>query len=107
MSSNMAREVRKIPNVSYSQDRPKWAYIQALLSRGDRRVADVLEDAHRRGGNWTQALRHAAVSPDFFVIRDRGKSELLPWDFIDTGLGKERLWRQYRRALRQAAETEE
>ena len=35
-----------------NSDIPRWAYIQALLSRGDRKVADILALAHANGGNW-------------------------------------------------------
>jgi len=97
--ARLAKEARKIPNVTVSHDQPKWAYVQALLSRGDRRTADILEAAHRLKGAWQPALRSAAVDPDFFVTRPREHDELLPWDFVDTGLKKEPLWRQYQKAL--------
>lgn len=97
--ARLAKEARKIPNVTVSYDQPKWAYVQALLSRGDRRTADILEAVHRLKGAWQPALRSAAVDPDFFVTRPRDHDELLPWDFVDTGLKKETLWRQYQKAL--------
>ena len=95
----LAKEIRKIPNVTVTHDLPKWAYVQALLSRGDRRTSDMLERVHRYGGDWGRALREAQTNPDFFVYRPRGREEIFPWDFIDTGLNKDRLWREYRRAL--------
>jgi len=80
-------------------DLPKWAYIQTLLSRGDRRVGPMLLLVHERGGDWTQALRFSEVNPDFFVYRPRGPDEVLPWDFIDHGIQKEHLLREYELAL--------
>jgi radical SAM superfamily enzyme YgiQ (UPF0313 family) len=96
--SALIRELRKIPNVAITHDVPKWSYLQALLSLGDRRVADILEAAVL-GDDWPRALREAAVDPDFFVTRGRGRDELLPWDFIETGLTKSALRVQYEKAL--------
>ncbi len=96
--SGVVRELRRIPNVTVTHDVPKWSYIQALLSLGDRRVADILEAAVV-AGDWQKTLREAAVDPDFFVLREKGRDELLPWDFIDTGLSRSGLRAQYEKAL--------
>jgi len=45
-------------------DLPKWAYVQALLSNGDRRVAKILLAVHRNKGDWGKALRESSVNPD-------------------------------------------
>jgi radical SAM superfamily enzyme YgiQ (UPF0313 family) len=91
------RELAGLKEVRVHTDLPKWAYTQALLSRGDRRVGEMLLLAHRRG--WREALRRSPVNPDFFVYRERGEAELFPWDFLDHGLDKEYLWEEYRLAL--------
>ena len=96
--SAVVRELRKIPNVTVTHDVPKWSYVQALLSLGDRRVADILEAAVA-ADDWAKALREAAVDPEFFVAREKGGDELLPWDFVDTGLTKSGLRAEYERAL--------
>jgi radical SAM superfamily enzyme YgiQ (UPF0313 family) len=96
--SAVVRELKKIPNVAVTHDVPKWSYVQALLSLGDRRAADILEAAVA-AGDWPKALREAAVDPDFFVMREKGRDELLPWDFIDAGLSKSALRAQYDKAL--------
>jgi radical SAM family uncharacterized protein len=83
-------------------DLPKWAYLQALLSKGDRRVGKILMAAHRHQGNWSQALRETSVNPDFYVYRKRDLDELFPWDFIDHGIPKERLKEEYLTAMREA-----
>jgi radical SAM superfamily enzyme YgiQ (UPF0313 family) len=49
--------LKKVPNLRVHADIPRWAYIQALLSRGDRRVAEVLSLSHANGGNWAQTLK--------------------------------------------------
>jgi radical SAM superfamily enzyme YgiQ (UPF0313 family) len=67
------------------------AALQALLSRGDRRVADLLELAHREEeGDLRRALRRWPHDPAFFIHREAGRDEVLPWDFLDHGL--ERRW---------------
>jgi radical SAM family uncharacterized protein len=90
--------LKKIANIRVHADVPRWAYIQALLSRGDRRVAQILLMAHRSGGNWPQVLKNSPINPHFYVQRERSKDELLPWDFIDHGLKKSFLWKEYQRA---------
>jgi radical SAM superfamily enzyme YgiQ (UPF0313 family) len=95
----LTRLIGKMPNTRVTHDLPKWSYVQALLSRGDRRTADLLENVHRTGGDWNRVLKEAPFNSDFFVYREREKDELLPWDFVETGLQKEKLWNEYRRAL--------
>jgi radical SAM superfamily enzyme YgiQ (UPF0313 family) len=89
----------KIPNVRMHPDVPRWAAIQCLLSRGDRRAAEILHLAHRLGGNWPQALKQTPVNPDFYVLRERPMDELLPWDFINNGIDKSFLVEEYHLAL--------
>jgi radical SAM superfamily enzyme YgiQ (UPF0313 family) len=93
----VSREFHGVKGVRVHTDLPKWAYVQALLARGDRRVADILLAAQDRG--WSQAFRESPINPDFFTLRERHADELFPWDFIDHGLKKEYLWEEYQRAL--------
>ncbi|OGQ30063.1 MAG: hypothetical protein A3D29_05010 [Deltaproteobacteria bacterium RIFCSPHIGHO2_02_FULL_42_44] len=72
-------------------------YLQTLLSVGDRRVGRILVNAYRDG--WRRAFKDSELHPDFYVRRQRDFSEILPWDFIDNGLKKEYLWKEYQRAL--------
>jgi radical SAM family uncharacterized protein len=83
-------------------DLPKWAYIQALLSKGDRRVGKILMAAHQREGDWGRALRETSINPDFYVYRNRDLDETFPWDFIDHGVPKERLKEEYLKAMEEA-----
>jgi radical SAM family uncharacterized protein len=92
-------ELGRVPNVRVHADLPRWAYLQALLARGDRRVADILLRVHASAGNWPQALKAVAVNPDFYVLRERDLDEVLPWDFIDHHISKAFLQTEYRRAL--------
>jgi radical SAM family uncharacterized protein len=96
------REVRSERGMEVIHDLPKWAYVQALLSRGDRKVGKILMAAHHHQGNWGQALRETNVNPDFYVYRKRDLDEIFPWDFIDHGISKERLKEEYLTAMREA-----
>lgn len=92
--------LRKIPNLRVNADVPRWAYVQALLARGDRRVSDILRAVHDNGGNWPHALKTVPLNADFYVLRQRPLEERLPWDFIDHGIRKRFLWSEYQRALK-------
>ena len=92
--------LKKTANVQVYADIPRWAYIQGLLSRGDRRVSQILLLAHQNQGNWPQTFKASALNPDFYVLRERALDELLPWDFIDHGIEKSFLAREYKRALK-------
>nr|NIS71471.1 radical SAM protein [Pseudomonadota bacterium] len=91
--------LRREANVEVTHDVPKWAYVQSLLSRGDRRVGKILLAAHQNGGDWKRAFLQVDVNPNFYVYRERTREEIFPWDFIDHGVSKARLWDQYVRAL--------
>lgn len=93
------QELAGVKGVRVHTDLPKWAYTQALLARGDRRVGELLELAQVLG--WSRALRESPVNPDFFVYRERRREELFPWDFLDFGLDKEYLWEEYQLALKE------
>ena len=92
--------LRKVANIRINSDVPRWAYLQALFSRGDRRVAEVLTTAHANQGNWAQTLKTVSVNPDFYIHRERDLAERLPWDFIDHGIKKAFLQREYRRSIK-------
>jgi len=93
--------LKKVANVRIHADIPRWAYVQALLSRGDRRVADILSLAHDNHDNWPQTLKATPLNSDFYTLRERHPEELLPWDFIDHGIKKSFLAMEYKRALQE------
>jgi len=93
------RDLRREGSVRVFHDLPKWNYIQTLLSLGDRRVGRILFEVHQLGGNWSQALKKVDLNADFYVYRPKDVQEILPWDFIDHGVDKSVLIREYQRAL--------
>ncbi len=79
---------------------PKEAYIQGILSRGDRRLGPVLLEAHRRGGpkHWFRALAAAGLDEAFYLYRERPADETLPWQHLDMGLEPGYLLKELERA---------
>lgn len=81
--------------------------LEGLFARGDRRLSKVIVDAYQRGcifdawtdyfreDLWEQVLQDNHVSCDFYNYRERKEDEILPWDFIDIGVSKQFLWREY------------
>ena len=91
--------VARIANVTVSADVPRWAFIQGLIARGDRKVGEILELAQKNKGNWPQTLKQTPINPDFYVTRQRTPEEVFPWDFINNGTRKQFLLNEYDRAL--------
>ena len=89
--------------------------VEGLLSRGDRRVSGVIEAVWRAGARfdgWSEhfsyerwmaaaqaALPEHGLDVGWFTTRERGETEVLPWDHIDSGLDKEWLWDDWQDAL--------
>jgi radical SAM superfamily enzyme YgiQ (UPF0313 family) len=93
--------LRKVANVKVHFDLPKWAYVQALLSRGDRRIATLLETVSLDRLSWAQAMKRQPLNPDFWVMREREKDEIFPWEVVNMGLKRSYLRHEYERALQE------
>ncbi|MBI3378995.1 MAG: radical SAM protein [Nitrospirae bacterium] len=87
-----------IRGIKVFHDVPRYAYMQCFFSMGDRRISKPLE-AMLRMHDWKKACIGSGIDPDFYVMRNKDFPEKLPWDFIDSGISKERLWDEYRKAL--------
>ena len=72
--------------------------MQGFLARGDRRVADVLP-LLAAGKGLKAACREAGLEPAAYLLRERGKNELFPWEVIDQGVTRDYLWQEYLAAL--------
>ncbi len=102
----LLREAINSRSITYNWHEPDVSYLEAVLARGDRRVADVLEQVVRRGGRldawseyfdnqrWMDALAACGVDPDRYACRQWGEDEILPWDVIDVGVRKAHLLRE-------------
>jgi radical SAM superfamily enzyme YgiQ (UPF0313 family) len=89
----LRRAVGKLSNVKIQMESLRESYLQALLSRGDRRLAILLVKAREPGG-WKRAARELAIDTDLLVSRTIPIDEILPWDIIDSG-DRERLVLEY------------
>ena len=86
--------------------------LEAVLARGDRRLAAVIQAVWESGGNlegwdehfslarWEKALAEAGLDPDFYACRRREYDEVFPWDHLDYGVTKEFLARENAKAHR-------
>ena len=90
-----------IDNVYFTIKSERHSYYQALLSLGDRRVADAIEAAERNGGNWRAAVAEVGVDADFYIFRDRSADAVLPWDIIDGGMKTSFFKSEFEKALRE------
>lgn len=109
---NLLRENIKAKNVVYNWHDPQTSYIEATLSRGDRRMGKVIENVWCSGGRleawtdyfsfdrWMQAFDNAGVDPTFYAHRERCKDEVMPWDVVDVGVRKEHLWHEKEQCYR-------
>ena len=79
-------------------DVPKWAWLQGVFSRGDRRVSFLIEALARSSGDLGRALKEITFNPDYFVTRVWPEDERLPWDFLDHGFSRRYLAQERGRA---------
>ena len=92
------KELIALKGVKVFHDVPKYAYMQGLFSRGDRRISQVLEGIEDID-DWRKAYINKGIDAEFYLFRQRDFHEMLPWDFIDNYISKEKLWTEYEEAL--------
>src|SRR6266403_97364 len=102
--AHLRRALGAIPAVEVETESPREAYLQTLLSRGDRRTATTLVRLHERPEEWwptLKALRDGSegVDPDRFVHRAYPLDALLPWDFVEHSVDKRYLLAERRKAF--------
>ena len=97
-------------SIRYSWHEPDVTILEGFLARGDRRCADVIETAYRLGcmydawtetfhyDLWKQAFHLTGIDPDFYTLRERDVNEILPWDFINIGVNKNFLKKEWENA---------
>ena len=98
-------------SMKYNWHEADVTVIEGILARGDRRLSKVLLEVYRNGGifdawseffdnnRWENAFASAHIDPDFYTVRERSEDEVFPWDFIDTGVTKEFLLKEWHRAV--------
>lgn len=105
-------KLRGIKGVNFNYHESGLSFLEACFSRGDRRLGKVLLRAFEKGclldgwsenfkyDAWMEAFRECGIDPAFYAYRRREKDEILPWDFIDSGISKAFLWREKEKAER-------
>ena len=88
-----------LPNLRLKFDNPDQALFQALLSRGDRRLAEVLLIMADSGISWKQALKRTGLTEQLYATRQYGPHSPMPWAIIDHSIEDGYLWREYRRSF--------
>jgi hypothetical protein len=91
------RIVKPLQGFAFKADRPRAARHQALLSRGDGRLADLLLLASDPGVGLQRALKTWDGDPGWYLDRERGADERFPWEVIDLGVERDYLWREWER----------
>ena len=105
------REQLNRKSLKYNWHDAQGTVLEGVMARGDRRVGKVIEEAYRlgclfdswtetfRNDLWMQAFDNTCVDIDFYNQRMRGKDEIFPWDFIDIGVSRSFLRREWERAM--------
>ncbi len=109
---SLLRESIHTRKVNLSCHQSDTSFLEAVFARGDRRLADVLEQAWRAGCRfdgwddqfrfdlWMQTFERCGVDPAFYANRRRPYDETLPWDHLDYGVSKKYLQRENEKAHR-------
>jgi len=105
------REMKNFKSLKYNWHEAELTVLEGVLARGNRRVGPVIEEAYKNGAIfdswseffkneiWMDAFKTCGVDIDFYTTRERSLDELFPWDFIDAGVTKEFLKREWQQAL--------
>jgi len=98
-------------SLKYNWHEADLTVLEGVLARGDRKVAAVIEAAYRKGALydswseyfhneiWMEAFETCAIDLRFYTTRERGLDEIFPWDFIDAGVTKEFLKREWQNSI--------
>ena len=105
------REMKNWKSLKYNYHEADLTVLEGVLARGDRKVADVVEAAYRGGALfdswseyfhneiWMKAFEDCGIDLSFYTTRERGLDEIFPWDFIDAGVTREFLKREWLNAI--------
>lgn len=97
--------------IKYNWHEADVSVMEGVFARGDRRVADVILKAYQKGciydawgeyyknDIWLETFAECGVDIGFYTTRERSLGEIFPWDFLDCGVNKEFLKREWKHAL--------
>ena len=99
-------------SLRYNWHDAEVSVLEGVFARGDRKIASVIEEAYRMGciydswseqfdnDKWMQAFDNTGIEIGFYNLRERAEEEVFPWDFIDIGVTKKFLRREWDRAMK-------
>ena len=105
------RQMKNAKSLKYNWHEADLSVLEGVLARGDRKLSLVIDAAYRNGAlfdswsesfdneKWMKAFEDCKIDPDFYTVRERSLEEVFPWDFIDAGVSKEFLTREWKQAL--------
>lgn len=100
-------------SIKYNWHEAELTQLEGVLARGDRKLSRVIYDVYKAGcmfdswseyfkyDVWMEMFQKNKIDPLFYTAREREEDELFPWDFIDIGVSKQFLWREYQQAKRE------
>ena len=100
-------------SLKYNWHDAQVTVLEGVMARGDRRIGKLIEEAYRLGclfDSWTesfhnelwmQAFENTGIDLEFYNLRERNEDELFPWDFIDIGVSRKFLRREWERAMKE------
>ena len=98
-------------SIRYNWHEADVTVLEGILARGDRKLGSAILYVYEHGGFfdawseyfhydlWLEAFNACGIDPDFYTMRTRNEDEIFPWDFIDVGVTKEFLLREWKTAL--------
>ena len=108
---NKFKEMLNYKSLKYNWHEADLTVLEGVLARGDRKVAAVVEEAYKNGALydswsehfkndiWMKAFETCGLSIDFYTTRERSLDEIFPWDFIDCGVSKKFLIREWKQVM--------
>lgn len=109
---NKINEQLNRKSIRYNWHEAELSQLEGVLARGDRKLSKVIYEAYKAGclydswseffdyDKWLKAFEKEGISISFYNSRERGEDEIFPWDFIDVGVSKAFLLREYKRAIK-------
>ena len=97
-------------SIKYNWHEADVTVLEGILARGDRKIGQALLKVYEKGGifdawseyfdyqRWVDAFAECGIDTDFYTMRERDLDEIFPWDFIDIGVSKDFLKREWKNA---------
>ena len=108
--NDTVREQLNHKSIKYNWHEADMTLLEGVLSRGDRKVGQALLKVYEKGGifdawseyfdyqRWVDAFEECGIDMDFYTLRERDIDEIFPWDFVDVGVTKQFLKREWQNA---------